>query len=63
MNNTDNSSTGVILGIILAVAIAIGAYYFIKSEGGMKGGDTTNIVMPETKAPDVAPSSGSSTTP
>lgn len=56
----DNSGMGVILGVILAVVIAIGAYFFIKSEGGLDGTQTTNIEMPDVNidAPEVAPSAG-----
>jgi hypothetical protein len=57
-NNTDNSGTGVILGIILAIAVAIGAYYFIKSEGGLDGTNTTNIELPDVN---IAPAAGNAT--
>lgn len=52
----DNSGMGVILGILVAVAIAIGGYYFLKSEGQIGDGsmDVTNIEMPDVNvnAPD-----------
>ena len=56
----DNSGIGVILGVILAIVIAIGAYFFIKSEGGLEGAQTTNIELPDVNvdAPEVAPSAG-----
>ena len=52
----DNSGTAVILGILVAVLIAVGGYYFLKSEGGINmAGDTTNIEMPDVN---VAPAAG-----
>ena len=52
----DNSGTGVILGILIAVIIAVGGYYFLKSEGGIDvAGDTTTIEMPDVN---VAPAAG-----
>lgn len=52
----DNSGTGVILGILVAVLIAIGGYYFLRSEGDLDvAGETTNIEMPDVN---VAPAAG-----
>ena len=56
--NNDNSGTAVVLGILLAVIIAIGAYFFMKNETGLPGTETTNISV---EAPDVAPSAGNNT--
>ena len=56
--NNDNSGVGVVLGIVLAVVIAIGAYFFFKNEGALPGTETTNISV---EAPDVAPSAGDNT--
>lgn len=59
-NNNDNSGVGVVLGILLAVIIAVGAYFFIKNEDGMPGTETTNVNI---EAPDVAPSGGDNNSP
>ncbi len=53
--NNDSSGTGVILGVLLAILIGVGAYFFMKQEGGMPGTETTNVTI---EAPDVAPSAG-----
>jgi hypothetical protein len=44
--STDNSGMGVVLGILIAVLLAVGAYFFIQSRGGV-GGTTTNIDLPD----------------
>jgi hypothetical protein len=54
-NTNDNSGVGVVLGILLAVIIAVGAYFFIKNEGAIPGSETTNVTI---EAPQVAPSAG-----
>lgn len=52
----DNSGTGVILGILVAALIAVGGYYFLKSEGAIDGaGTTANIEMPDVN---IAPAAG-----
>jgi hypothetical protein len=39
---TDNSGTGVVLGVLLAIVIAIGAYFFIQN----RDDDATNTLEP-----------------
>lgn len=57
---TDNSGTGVILGILITVLLVVGGYFFLKSNGDIGNKTTTtNIEMPDVKidAPDMpAPS-------
>lgn len=58
--NSDNSGMGVIVGILIAVVLIVGGYFFLKNEGCSVGGSTTNIEMPDVKveAPDApAPAS------
>lgn len=45
----DNSGMGVVLGILIAVVLAVGGYFFVKKEGGLDktASSTTNIEMPD----------------
>lgn len=44
----DNSGTGVVLGILIAVILIAGGYFFLKSEGQVPGeANMTNIEMPD----------------
>ena len=47
---SDNSGMGVILGILLAVLIVVGGYFFLKNEGTLPG---TNATTATIEAPDV----------
>ena len=64
-NTSDNSGMGVILGILLAVLIVVGGYFFLRSEGSIPGDGTSttaNIEAPDVtinEAPDAEPSAGS----
>jgi hypothetical protein len=55
---TDNSGVGVILGILVAVLLVVGGYFFIKNEGGVAPAtnEVTNIDLPDVNvdAPDAA---------
>jgi len=57
VQQTDNSGVGVILGILVAVVLVVGAYFFLKSEGAISpsADQVTNIKMPDINidAPDV----------
>ena len=48
-DTADNSGTGVILGILITVMRGVGGYFFLKSNGELDGGTTTNIEMPDVK--------------
>lgn len=52
---TDNSGTGVILGILVTVMLVVGGYFFLKSNGELDRTNTTNIELPDVKidAPDM----------
>lgn len=54
-NHSDNTGTGVILGIIIAALLVIAAFMIFGN--GFGGDRTTNIDMPDVKmeAPDVKP--------
>lgn len=42
--NSDNSGMGVVLGIVIAVLIAVGGYFFLQSQGMIGGNaDTTTV--------------------
>jgi len=43
---SDGSGMGVVIGILLAIVIAIGAYFIIQNNGGV-GGSKTSIDMPD----------------
>lgn len=58
---SDNSGMGVVLGILIAVVLAVGAYFFIQNQGGLGGStSTTNIEMPDVS---IEPASGGSPAP
>lgn len=46
----DNSGMGVVLGILIAVLIVIGGFFFLKSQGVVEDGGTTTATI---EAPDV----------
>ena len=43
--SSDNSGMGVILGILLAIVLAVAAYFFFTQDGG--NSSTTNIDLPD----------------
>jgi hypothetical protein len=49
-NNNDNSGLGVALGILLAVIIVVGGYFFIDNNSVDRSGPTIN--MPDVNTPD-----------
>lgn len=57
---SDNSGMGVVLGILIAVVLAIAAYFFIQNQGGIGGGSTTNVSVeaPAAGGNDTAPAAG-----
>ena len=59
VQTNDNSGMGVILGILIAVVLAVGGYFFVKKEGGLDGSKTTttttNIELPDVN---IEPASG-----
>ena len=56
---SDNSGMGVILGILLAVLIVVGGYFFLKSEGTLPDNATTaNIEAPDVTINTAEPAAG-----
>jgi|GEM_PF-5329429 len=58
--HTDNSGTGIVIGILVALVVAIGAYFVIADRDA--AGPDINVNMPSASAPaaapDVAPAAG-----
>ena len=58
-NTSDNSGMGVVLGILLAVLIVVGGYFFLRSEGALPQGSTTaNIEAPDVTINTTEPAAG-----
>lgn len=56
----DNSGMGVILGILVAVLLVVGGFFFLKSQGVIGAGSTTtaNIEAPDVTVNTTEPAGG-----
>lgn len=57
---SDNSGMGVVLGILLAVLIVVGGYFFLKNEGTLPDNNATtaNIEAPDVTINNSEPAAG-----
>ena len=63
-NTSDNSSMGVVLGILIAVLLVVGGFFFLKSQGVVGDGTTTaNIEAPDVTVNNAEPAAGTEAAP
>lgn len=61
---SDNSGMGVVLGILLAVLIVVGGFFFLRSQGVIETGTTTaNIEAPDVTINTTEPAAGTESAP
>lgn len=58
-NASDNSGMGVVLGILIAVLLVVGGFFFLRSQGVIETGTTTaNIEAPDVTINNTEPAGG-----
>ena len=63
-DTSDNSGMGVVLGILLAVLIVVGGFFFLRSQGMMGDGTSTaNIEAPDVTINTTEPAAGTEPAP
>lgn len=62
-NTSDNSGMGVVLGILIAVLLVVGGFFFLRSQGMVGEGATTatNIEAPDATINTTEPAAGTGT--
>lgn len=58
-NTSDNSGMGVVLGILIAVLLVVGGFFFLRSQGMIETGTATaNIEAPDVTINNTEPAAG-----